>query len=248
MIATGAERDGLTMVVQVERAGRWMNAESFAVGVRVDDGSRERVLVGVDAAPGEHVDVAASRAIGVPAELPVQTALLLPPVTAALRAWDGLTPEIGAAAVITPGPWAPIMSTVAAWYGAQPMLVGGADVSSGGVDAGTVARLAATLAGCPAVCAVELSGRADMVDLLLEALPKYARVLFAGPRGDRLTIDYYVNVHRKGLLLSSTILSSLDVFSESADGGLAARAARLLMNPARAEQCHAAAVATPGAR
>jgi hypothetical protein len=252
MVAEGTDRDGLTMVIQVERAAAWGGAaESYAVGVRADGGSNQRVLVPYDAAPGQRIEVPASRAIDVPAELPVEMALLMPPVAAALRAWDSLRLEIGTATVVTPGLWSPILSSVAGWYGATPLLVGGAgDTASAGtgVDAETVSRLAAKLAGYPAVCAVELTGRADTVDLLLESVPKAARVLFAGPRGDRLTIDYYVNVHRKGLYLSSTILSPLGAFTEPIDRDLGRRASRLLMSPARAARCHAAVAALQESR
>jgi threonine dehydrogenase-like Zn-dependent dehydrogenase len=252
MVAEGTERDGLTMVIQVERTAAWRGvAESYAVGVRDDGGSRQRVLVPCEAAPGQRVEVPASGAIEVPAELPVETALLVPLAAVALRAWDSLRLEIGAAAVVTPGLWSPILSAVAGWYGATPLLVRGAgDAASAGsgVDAETVSRLSAKLAGCPAVCAIELTGRADTVDLLLESVPKYARVLFAGPQGDRLTIDYYVNVHRKGLHLSSTILSPLGAFTEPVDRDLAARVSCLLVSPARAERCHAAVAAVQESR
>ncbi len=95
------------------------------------------------------------------------------------------------------------MAAVARSYGAVPVLAGSAGTEGGSAieitDADAVKQFAATLSAFPAVCAVELSGRAESVDLVLEAVPRYARVLFAGPLGDRLTIDYYVNVHRKGM-------------------------------------------------
>jgi threonine dehydrogenase-like Zn-dependent dehydrogenase len=239
IVVEGTGLDRLT--IDVERATRWSaTAEPFAVGVRVD--SRQRVLVRVEATPGQRIDVPASNILNLPLELPPDTVLLVPPVATALRAWDLLRPELGTAAAVTPGPWAPLLSVVARWYGATPMLVGQSSPSEGrGADADSVASLAKTLADSPAVCAAELTGRADMVDLLLESLPKYSRVLFAGPCGDRFTIDYYVNVHRKGLQLSSTVLSALDVFSHSEGRDLVLRASRLLANPARAASCQYAA-------
>ena len=235
-----AERTGLEPVtIEIERTGSWKpTGETFAVGVRTD-ATRQHVLVPIDGAAGKRIDVPASSVLELPLELSSNAALLVLPVATALRAWDLALPELGTAAVITPGPWAPLFSVVACWYGATPMLVGGA--SAPGEDVDAVASLTKKLTAYPAVSAAELTGRADMVDLLLESIPKYSRVLFAGPRGDRFTIDYYVNVHRKGLHLASSVLSALDAFTEPAGRDLVVRAARLLANPSRAARCHDAA-------
>jgi threonine dehydrogenase-like Zn-dependent dehydrogenase len=239
MVAERAELEPVT--VEIERTGSWKpTGETFAIGVRTD-APRRPVLVPIDGAAGKRVDVPASSVRELPLELSSSAALLVLPVATALRAWDRALPELGSAAVITPGPWAPLFSVVAGWYGATPMLAGGA--SPRGEDGDAVASLTRKLTAYPSVSAAELTGRADMVDLLLESVPKYSRVLFAGPRGDRFTIDYYVNVHRKGLHLVSAVLSALDAFKEPAGGDLVVRAARLLANPSRAARCQDAAAA-----
>ena len=176
-------------------------------------------------------------------ELQFDAAPLLRPVAAALSIWDRLGAEIGHAAVVTPGPWAPFLMTVATWYGATPLLVGAAGADAGAesaTDAAAVSELTRVLAEYPAVCAIELTGRADMVDLLLDSVPKYSHVLFAGRQADRFTIDYYVNVHRKGLTLASTVFPPSNGFAEPADHSLMQRAARLLMNASRAAACQRA--------
>ena len=188
--------------------------------------------------------------MGLPNDFPMDAAPMLPAVTAALRVWDQLSLEIGQAAVITPGTWSPLLATVAEWYGAHALIVGGiADDSAtvSAVDSEAVSKLTRRLSAYPAVCAVELSGRADMVDLLLESVPRYSHVLFAGPRGDRFTIDYYVNVHRKGLFLASTVFDPTTKLEETADSGLVLRAARLLMKTDRATACRRAMAGVTGA-
>lgn len=187
------------------------------------------------------------RPIEIPDRMAVNTGILIPLVAEALRAWDLLGLEIGSAAAVTPGqPWQGLLTLVAGWYGAVPVLpgeAGGPAAIADLSDPDASSHLRRALSSFPAVAAVDLSGRADVVDILLEAIPRSARVLFAGPRHERLTIDYYVNVHRKGLLLASTVLSPLRAFEDDATtSALVGRACRLLGNPGRAAACTAAVV------
>ena len=201
----------------------------------------EQLLAPVAAEPGAVVESARETLVRLPPDLPPAAAILVPVVAEALRAWDLTNPELGTTAIVTgASPWSALMHTVAAWYGAWPALLGrsldGEPRST--ADGGSLGALTRALAEAPAVCAMELTGRSDMVDLLLEAVPRYSSVLFAGPRADRLTIDYYVNVHRKGLNLSSTVLSPLRLFrSTTANDVLALRACRFLMNPRYSSAC-----------
>jgi hypothetical protein len=175
-----------------------------------------------------------------------ETADLAPLAAEALRVWDSLSLELGGAAVVPAGtPWSAAFVEVAAWYGAIPVIISAA--SSTGADGGAgelgiaVEPLRRQLAQFPAVYAVELTGRAETVDLLLEALPNRSRVMFAGPAGDLFTIDYYINVHRKGLHLASTVLAPR--FASSAgetNGRLIERASRLLADRDRVQAFQAA--------
>jgi hypothetical protein len=166
-----------------------------------------------------------------------ETAMMIPMLAEAMRAWELMQLEVGAAAVVTPGSrWSPLLELLATWYGARPVSLGTAMGDSEAVSA-----LAATLARFPVVCVAELTGRADVVDMILESVPASSRVLFAGPRIDRFTIDYYVNVHRKGLHLASTVLAASRAFSPALrDPSILERAGRLLLSPTRAAACHAA--------
>ena len=92
--------------------------------------------------------------------------------------------------MVTDGRYSRLLALVATWYGALPVLLvtskpeglppGVTAVPTDGSAAGS-ADLAARLKQRPAVAAVELSGRAESVDLLLEALPPASRLMLAGP-------------------------------------------------------------------
>jgi hypothetical protein len=97
---------------------------------------------------------------------------------------------------------------------------------------------------------VVLTGRASFGDLLLHTVPTLARLMFAGVARDRLTIDFYNNVHRKGLLLHSERFdpaSAVVAPWTGAGGACFARAARLLARPERAATLRAAVGAAPAA-
>jgi hypothetical protein len=172
----------------------------------------------------------------------VDAVSLAPLVAEALRVWDTLRLELGDAALITaPSPWAGLLAEVASWYGAFPIVV---SLTQDGGDRGgseQVQQLRDRLSGFPAVRAVEVSGRADAVDLLLETVPHETAVMFAGPSREPFTIDYYVNVHRKGLFLASTVLSARRARPvDAASAHIAERASRLLASGARLQSLAAA--------
>jgi hypothetical protein len=172
-------------------------------------------------------------------------------VTKALWVWDTLRLEIGEVALITDDHRdANLMALAATWYGASPVLfITDDEVSvprgvtplrpiAGGPE---TKALAARLSERPGAAAIDLTGRSDTVDVLLEAMPRFSRLLLGGTSREPLTIDYYVNVHRKGLRLVS---AALDDPSPSLSAELVARqerAARLLAQPARLQTCLGAA-------
>ena len=73
-------------------------------------------------------------------------------------------------------------------------------------------RLGSLTAGRPGFVSIDVSGRASVIDILLETIPMFGRLLLAGPVGDALTIDYYKNVHRKGIVLATTVLEPAQAF------------------------------------
>ena len=174
------------------------------------------------------------------------------PVACLLAMWDALHLELGEAALVTDGhKWSGLATVVAAWYGATPVLflTEGSSAPAGSAlvrvedPSETVRGLTARLQGRPGVAVAELSGRASLVDLVLESIPSQTGVAMAGEGRDRLTIDFYVNVHRKGLNMVSSVL---DPGRPDAPGGAVTtahvdRAGRLLAQPARLAEARAAA-------
>lgn len=165
-------------------------------------------------------------------------------VAAVLWLWDTMQLEIGEVVAITDGhPWARLAALAATWYGTRPIFVTrAAEVTLPGVRTLTwtgadddTRQLAAMLKGAGGVAVAELSGEAGLVDLVFEAVPQNSRVMLAGPATDRLTIDFYRNVHVKGLRLVSGTLEAGSQSPARAD-----RVARLLSQPAFALACNAA--------
>jgi hypothetical protein len=166
-------------------------------------------------------------------------------VSAVLWLWDSVGLELGEVALVTDGHrWSRLAAVVATWYGAIPILF--ITATPGEVAPGVTAvastgsekearDLAAMVRGRPGIAAAELSGTAAMVDLLLEALPRGSRVIIAGNAREPLTIDYYLNVHIKGVSLTSGILDATP-----SDAAIDVRAQRLLAQPAFSAACRTA--------
>jgi len=96
---------------------------------------------------------------------------------------------------------------------------------------------------------VDLSGRADVIDVLLEVIPRWGRLLLAGPAGTPVTIDYYRNVHRKGIVFATTVLEPSRVFDAHSDvRSQVARACAILGNSRMAAQCSALLAYVPSAQ
>lgn len=166
-------------------------------------------------------------------------------VARALWVWDTLDLELGDMVVVTGSSrQARLVALVATWYGPAQVLLVTDDQSS--APAGVTAHpmlagaeetgsLSARLGERPGVAAAELSGRTDTIDALLESIPRFSRLLLAGEAREPVTIDYYNNVHRKGVRLVSAVLAN----EEGLPGHAARveRAQRLLARPARRQAC-----------
>jgi hypothetical protein len=86
--------------------------------------------------------------------------------------------------------------------------------------------------------AAELTGDPSLVDGLLEALPRSSGLMLAGPSRERLTVDYYANVHIKGLrLLSGTLDADSSAVMRDGRASRLERTRRLLARPERAAAC-----------
>lgn len=171
-----------------------------------------------------------------------------PYLAAAVGAWQELGLDLGETALVSgDGIQARMLCLAALWHGACPVVrLDSKDPDIAGVDHcrlpeddpdPALEALAKRLAAAPAVAAVDLTGRAVVVDALFEVLPGYARLMLAGSGGEPLTIDYYNNIHRKGI----TVLARRIDSGSGLDGSMPERVRALLACPERARAAVAAA-------
>jgi hypothetical protein len=190
----------------------------------------------------------------VPHEIDTADALLVTRVAQALRVWRQLGLELGEAAVYTDGgDLADLIGLLAKWHGGMPVIrLTDTDVAPlDGIqdlavhDATTaVAKLRAMIAQAPAVAAVDLSGRGSVIGVLLEALPRWGRLMLAGPPPDAFTTAFYTDVHRKGTIVCAAGDLDAIAFNPAATDARAAEidvrnARRLLTNAAYAAELRA---------
>jgi threonine dehydrogenase-like Zn-dependent dehydrogenase len=186
-----------------------------------------------------------------PEERDTETTSLLPHLAVALQAWSELGLELGEAAVVSgQGPFAGLLLLVATWRGGTPVLgwTSAEDnpfrVGAPGTESGTPLEIIrATASAQPGFAAVDVGGNPGQIDVLLDAAPRFGRILLAAERMPPLTLDYYNNIHRKGVALL-TRRFDFGTAGESSAGkpGIVVmeHAKRILENPEMAELCRAA--------
>jgi threonine dehydrogenase-like Zn-dependent dehydrogenase len=208
------------------------------------------LLAPLDAAPGSLVKVSELSCLRITGSLDATRALAVPPLAVALSMWESLHLELGDAAVVTSGsPLSALAAQVALWRGGCPVVdLGPADSKSvtdvpriDWSDPEEAARqLTEATARRPGFAAVELSGRAEVLDILLEVMPRWTRLLLAGAAGKPVTIDFYKNVHRKGAVIAATDVepaSIFDVVHGAAVRDQIAAATAALQNTRMASRC-----------
>lgn len=241
VIAGGPGNDGFC-VARVNAAGD--GTARFAVGDLV------LAPAPVSGMPGPQVP--ASSCIALPAPLPLQRALAVPPLALALWIWDAAGLEPGEIAVYTSDDTLDrSLAVVAGWRSTRDVIrlvpVEAAGLPLPGVVSLTVAEpeaagafLAAAMRGAPGAAAAVLSERTDALDLILEAIPMWGRIVLAAAVTNPATVDFYNNVHRKGCSLLSVPGSPgemLAAFWNDAAGPYIARAARILQIDRLAAAC-----------
>ena len=245
------ERPSATLELRVAARSRDYeglgDGQPFVVGHSLTGGL---MLAAVDAAQGAVVQIAETKCLAVAASLEVTRALALPPLAAALSMWESLRLELGDAAVFTSGgALSTLAGQVALWRGGCPVVElgpagAGATPDITRIDWTDPEEAARQLTGAtgarPGFAAVELSGRAEVLDILLETMPRWSRLLLAGPAGQPVTIDFYKNVHRKGAVIAAMDVEAGAVFDPIQ--GAAARAqipaaTQTLMNARMAQTC-----------
>jgi hypothetical protein len=229
--------DRLSSTLELRVAGRSRDVEGlrlctpYVVGrpAASEWSSREPggglVLAPIDAEQDSVVRVSEITCLQVADSLDAIHALALPPLAVALSMWESLHLELGDAAVFTSGsPLSALAGQVALWRGGCPVVeLGPAESGSASemprVDwsdpEAAAKQLTEATAKRPGFAAVELSGRADVLDILLEMMPRSSRLLLAGPAGKPVTIDFYKNIHRKGAVIAATDVESASIFDHA---------------------------------
>ena len=144
-----------------------------------------------------------------PQGMDVESALLAPLLASALDTWHELHLELGEAALLTGDcELARLLALTALWHGACPVIgIGGFSSEIDGTQVfpidsdepeSDMLSLSMRLSESPATKCIDLTGEAATIDILLEVLPQYFRMILGGNETELLTIDYYVNIHRKG--------------------------------------------------
>lgn len=78
----------------------------------------------------------------------------------------------------------------------------------------TMQRLSAAVAAAPGVAAVICDDSASLLELVLEAMPAWGRIVIATRTGNPATIDFYNNVHRKGCRIVTVPSSPAQIHDE----------------------------------
>lgn len=227
--------------------------QPYAVASRFSDDASDAdalILFRGDMAVDAEIDREPDGAVRLPSGVTVAQALLVPPLAAVLALWETLQLELGDVAVITSGSvLSPLAAEVAWWRGGSPVVtLGPASVTdnpatahidwSDPEEAGR--HLLTAMGSRPGFAALELSGRADMIDLLFESIPRWGRLLLAGSAGQPITVDFYKNIHRKGVTVNTAVLEPAALFESVAGAPARARvthAVRILQNAVMLQRC-----------
>lgn len=237
-----------TMEVRFERIVAAGPSVSYGVGN--GDGGRFIAPAGSGSERVQQVD--RDRCIALPEGLATERAIVLPRLVTALWAWDVASLEPGEAAIVTSGSACTgELATVAAWRSGRRLTYldcgdGPTGIPADGlrVDAAEPQQALATLArqldGAPGAIAVVATPNSEAIDLLLEAMPVWGRIVLAIDSTEPAAVDFYNNVHRKGLRICGAPASPACVFDPSLRHRCSAyilRAARILQNERLAARC-----------
>lgn len=140
-------------------------------------------------------------------------AAILPPLCFALTTAERVGFEIGETAVVLgDGICADFLCLALKWSGASPCIrITGRTrdkipgVQSFPADPGPLMdglpALKATFHRRPGLALFDADGSPETLELLLEHLPPWARVVLAGNAERKMNLDYYNDIHRKGVSL-----------------------------------------------
>jgi len=191
--------------------------------------------------------VAASSALRIPGDLPPKQALAVPRLALALWVWDLVHLELGEVALFTSGsPLERYINQVALWRSGRAVMrldfgdsVGHPPPDVIAVDGSdpqqAIASVHAACSAAPGFAAVVLSEKSAALDVVLEAAPNWGRIVFAAATAESATVDFYTNVHRKGIRMLAGPASTgtiVEQHEQPVVRGYLDRATRLMMSAA----------------
>lgn len=230
----------------------FLATEGLSIGAR--NGHKERMLMVADSQSARTASNRSPIPLLISENVPAERACLVPLLTLALSLWDHAALEIGETAVFTEGcRHSDLIALVAQWRGAlrvirlsdrcDPVDEGGA-TEIVPISSPEAARelLLEKLGGAPGVAMVDFGGRSEILDLLLETIPQWGRLILAGSKMQLTTLDFYNNVHRKCITLSSFLFESQALFYETGKYAVYVRnALQILSSDEMALACERAA-------
>lgn len=186
--------------------------------------------------------------VPIPKSLGLNEALLAPALGLALSFWDRLSLELGEVAIYTEGgPFSDLVGQVAVWRGGCPVIKlcdtsnpapqSPAETQFLNDPEEVVHKLRARTKDKPGFAGIDLNGRPEIIDLLLEVVPRWGRLLLAGQTRQPLTVDFYNNVHRKGVLLVTSVFDPIHAFENEATRAYLPAAFRILQREEMAAIC-----------
>ena len=215
-------------------------------------GAAGLVLAPVSEQSGSSIEIPADRCFALPSDMPLDRAVVVPPLAFALWIWDVAGLELGETAVYSSGSAVDgLVARVAEWrcggqvirldfdnaeYAATSEIV-----SISGLDPQhAIDRLSQAMSAAPGTVAALMTDRAAAADIILQSIPLWGRVVVASQSTEAATIDFYNNVHRKGCRILSVPGLTEELFDEPWNR-LArphvSRAIRILQNDRLAIQC-----------
>lgn len=175
-------------------------------------GDGDMVLVETDCARGERVLRHCDECAGLGRLADANFAFALPPLAFALMAADLAGFEIGETAVVFgEGSPADIFCLTLKWCGALPCIRLGAPgnripgIESYPCDAVSLSNsipvLKETFGKRPGLAVFDAGDDPDPLEFLFEHLPPWSRIVLAGNHRRGLNLDYYNDIHKKGVSL-----------------------------------------------
>lgn len=172
-----------------------------------------------------------------------ETSLLIP-LAFALWAWERLNLEIGEIALVSgDNAFSCFFAQAARLYGALPVFQLGNDLKDfQGIDnieinrdepLATIELLRNRIQDKTGFAAIDLSGKPEIIDVIFEVLPKWGKLMLLKQTKYPLTIDYYNNLHRKGIYMLSYEFNPAVLFENKSElVSIITRACRIIQNKA----------------